>query len=161
MEDPNLVISIQRKFNYLQSIPGIFTVQRGPETSSYFSDKNRYITGAKRLFDEAPEQDGPSIKSMNLGWNSPLNGGSTLPVWPIPSLLPGVSCSLGALLSKFPYSVPPYNPNEDGGDGVEICGIKMEPSCHLEGFNMITEEKPRPTNLNKGVKDQVFGGLGF
>lgn len=128
MEDLNLVISIQRKFSYLQSIPGVFAIQRpylpiqhpyvikpstqtleSHETTSFSIYNKRQLTGVKRLFDDKTE-DSP-IKSINLGWNTPQNGIPGAPIWSIPPLLQ-MPCSLGALLAKLP-SVPPfYNPIE-------------------------------------------------
>jgi hypothetical protein len=125
VEDPNLVISIQRKFSYLQSIPGVFAIQRpclpiqhpyvikpsmqtteSHETSLSFYNK-RQLTGVKRLFDNKTEDSNSPIKSINLGWNTPQNGIAGQPIWPIPPLLPTMPCSLGALLAKLP-SVAPY-----------------------------------------------------
>ncbi|XP_031399321.1 protein RICE SALT SENSITIVE 3-like isoform X2 [Punica granatum] len=137
VEDINLVIKIQRKFSYLQSIPGVFSIQR-PFLPPH-------LTGIKRSFDEGPAEPGNSpSKSLNLGWNGPQNDIPwPQPSWPIPSLLPG----LGAWLSKVPSGIPTYNPN--GGNS--LCGevrfgdVKVEPSCHLDG---IREEKPRPNKEN-------------
>ncbi|KAL5777697.1 hypothetical protein ACOSP7_010623 [Xanthoceras sorbifolium] len=125
VEDLNLVISVQRKLSYLQSIPGVFAIQRpylpihypyiikpnieNLETDFLANDK-RQLTGAKRLFSEIPE-DSP-VKSINLGWNSPQNDIAGAPMWSIPPLFPSMSCSLGALLSKLPSIIPSYNVNE-------------------------------------------------
>ncbi|XP_062159338.1 protein RICE SALT SENSITIVE 3-like isoform X2 [Alnus glutinosa] len=125
VEDLNLVISIQRKFSYLQSIPGVFTIQRpclpiqhpyvikpsmqtieSHETSLSFYNK-RQLTRVKRLFGDKTEDSDSPIKSINLGWNTPQNGIAGQPIWPIPPLLPTMPCSLGALLAKLP-SVAPY-----------------------------------------------------
>ncbi|KAK9946450.1 hypothetical protein M0R45_011915 [Rubus argutus] len=85
--------------------------------------------GAKRLInqtlaDNHHHHDSQMIKSINLGWNTPQNGvglglglaSSSIsvpdPNWPNPfppPLLPSISCSLGALLSKLPSISPsPY-----------------------------------------------------
>lgn len=142
MEDLNLVISLQRKFSYLQSIPGVFAVQRPylPIQHPYIlkpsNTQNMIINGsststgvgAKRLInqtladDDHHHHDSQMIKSINLGWNTPQNGvglglaSSSIsvpdPNWPNPfppPLLPSISCSLGALLSKLPSVSPsPY-----------------------------------------------------
>ncbi|KAB1220319.1 hypothetical protein CJ030_MR3G019065 [Morella rubra] len=126
-EDLNLVISIQRKFGYLQSIPGVFAIQRPnlpiqhpyvlkPNTHAIESHETEFsvyekhqLTRVKRLFDEKP--DCFPLKSINLGWNTPQNGIAGPPIWSIPPLLPTMSCSLGALLAKLP-SVTSY-------DGIE------------------------------------------
>ena len=120
-----MVISIQRKFSYLQSIPGIFAIQRPylpiqhpyiikPNTHTienqeiaFSVDDKRQITGVKRLFQESLD-DFP-IKAINMGWNSPQNGIPGPPIWSIPPLLPTMSCSLGALLSKLPSATPSYS----------------------------------------------------
>ncbi|GMY28722.1 transcription factor [Fagus crenata] len=174
-EDLNLVISIQRKFSYLQSIPGVFAIQRpylpiqhpyvlkpSQETSFSFYDK-RQLTGMKRLFDEKPD-DNSSVKSINLGWNTPQNGIAGPPIWSIPPLFPPtMSCSLGTLLSKLPSVLPSCNaieaphtamlnnminsPNQRvqfDNDGIQITDIKLESSCHI---NDATQEQ-KPISIN-------------
>ncbi|XVF39879.1 hypothetical protein PTKIN_Ptkin01aG0068300 [Pterospermum kingtungense] len=128
VEDLNLVISIQRKFSYLQSIPGVFAIQRpylpiqhpyvlkpnnqmleNHETTTFCLDDKRHLGGTtKRSMDDERPKDSP-IKSINLGWNSPQNGIIGSSFWSIPPLLPTMSCSLGALLSKLPSVIPSYN----------------------------------------------------
>lgn len=118
VEDLNLVISIQRKFSYLQSIPGIFSIQRpylpiqqlNASESSFPPDEKSRLAGAKRLYGDRPGE--PPIKSVNLGWNSPQNGVAGPAIWSIPPLSPNMSCSLGALLSKLPSVLPSYNHTE-------------------------------------------------
>ncbi|KAK6938642.1 Transcription factor MYC/MYB N-terminal [Dillenia turbinata] len=171
-EDLNLVISIQRKFSYLQSIPGVFSVQRpylpiqqnqnSPKintqmmidsngTYNYmpFSDKQQHhLAGMKRVCGGSSEkQEECSVKSINMGWNSPqigLNNGPP-PFWSIPPLLPTVPCSLGALLSTLPSVLPSngdtdnnlaslcYKFNADGANFFDInhqvAQVKVEPSC--------------------------------
>ncbi|GMI91123.1 hypothetical protein HRI_002781600 [Hibiscus trionum] len=109
VEDLNLVISIQRKFSYLQSIPGVFAIQRpylpiqhtyalkpnnqmseNHETSICHDEKCQ-LGGMKRLIYE--RSDDSPIKSINLGWNSPQNGIIGPPFCSIPPLVPTVSCS--------------------------------------------------------------------
>ncbi|KAI4337009.1 hypothetical protein L6164_015471 [Bauhinia variegata] len=129
-QDVNLVISIQRKFSYLQSIPGVFAIQRpylpiqhpymlkprfqmieNNETALSMYNTNQ-VSGAKRVIDEISNHS--STKSINLGWNSPQNGTaaagpssllSGLPRMPIPNM----PCSLGTLLSKLPAVIPSYD----------------------------------------------------
>ena len=78
------------------------------ETTLSMFDLNQ-VSGVKRLFDE--RSNFSSVKSVNLGWNSPQNGlaGAELPLWsgPCPPL-PAMSCGLGALLSKLPL-IPSCN----------------------------------------------------
>uniref|UniRef100_A0A5B6YMA9 Putative Serine/threonine-protein kinase WNK-related isoform 1 n=1 Tax=Davidia involucrata TaxID=16924 RepID=A0A5B6YMA9_DAVIN len=79
--------------------------------TSFGVDDKRQLTGTKRLYGEGPD-DSP-IKSINLGYNTPQNSvAGTPPIWAIPPLLPSMSCSLGALLSKLPSAVPSYNATE-------------------------------------------------
>ncbi|CAK9135355.1 unnamed protein product [Ilex paraguariensis] len=131
VEDLNLVISIQRKFSYLQSIPGIYAIQRPylPSQHPYtFKPNNPNImleTNEKTFIDEykcqlagskrqyVEEQNDSPVKSINLGHNSPQNGVAELSaIWSIPPLFPPMSCSLGALLTKLPSVVPSDNATE-------------------------------------------------
>ncbi|KAI4316674.1 hypothetical protein L6164_024629 [Bauhinia variegata] len=131
-QDVNLVISIQRKFSYLQSIPGVFAIQRpylpiqhpyvlkpkfqmieSNETALSMCNMNQ-VSGVKRLIDETSNYS--SMKSINLGWNSPQNGtcaGAGPSLWsslpPMPMPIPTMSCSLGVLLSKLPAVIPSYS----------------------------------------------------
>ena len=196
MEDLNLVISIRRKFSYLQSIPGVFAIQRSylpiqhpyvlkpnnqilenNETTLCLDDK-RQLGGTKRLIDERSEES--PIKSVNLGWNSPQNGIIRSPFWSIPPLLPTMSCSLGALLSKLPSVIPSYNAIEapdialinntnntsqrvkaDNGGSLsefQIAKKKAEPSSQLEAAQ---EEKPSPVKANLLLQDGALVQLGF
>ncbi|OVA15892.1 Transcription factor MYC/MYB N-terminal [Macleaya cordata] len=176
VEDLNLVISIQRKFSYLQSIPGVFTMQRPylipshqyPNTlklqtqmTDFLVGENRQLTGGKRCYgdriDELP------TKSINLGWNSPHISREGFPFSSIPPLLPTMSCSLEALLSKLPSVIPTdaaikdpdtvHDNNNDcnlgssqrsntngGGELAEISRVKTE-SCVSD-----TSEEEKPQN---------------
>ncbi|GMN35084.1 hypothetical protein TIFTF001_005076 [Ficus carica] len=193
LEDLNLVISIQRKFSYLQSIPGVFAMQRPclpiqhpyslkpntqmietQETAISIYEK-RQSTGFKRLFNEIPD-DSPT-KSINLGWNTPQNSsmpGSHSPLWQMPPLLPPMSCSLGALLTKLPSVIPCSNNsiessmffhnNNNDSNYINststsqmlkpvVSNVKVESSCLLDTFQ---EEKP---SLELNVRGTVE--LGF
>ncbi|GFS30652.1 serine/threonine-protein kinase WNK (With No Lysine)-like protein [Actinidia rufa] len=166
VEDLNLVISIQRKFSYIQSIPA--------------DDKPR-LTGKKRLNGEKPIE--PPHKALNLGYNSPQNGmaGGPQPIWPIPPLLPSMPCSLGALLSKVPpFVVPSFESHDTSpiintnsnmstsssvkvGNGggliqLQVGDIKVEPACVLEAAQ---EEKPTSSNPHLVLGDGVPVELGF
>lgn len=196
MEDLNLVISIQRKFSYLQSIPGVFAIQRPylpvhfpyivkpnnqtteNQETTFFVDGKHQLTGVKRLLSEIPE-DSP-LKSINLGWNSPQNGIAGSPIWSIPPLLPTMSCSLGALLSKLPAVIPSYNVNEssdtalinnhdsikatcqglkeDNGrvlSEVQVTDTKMDSLCQLD------DQEQKPAFVNTNLQDRVVGELGL
>ncbi|XP_057975067.1 uncharacterized protein LOC131162508 isoform X2 [Malania oleifera] len=126
LEDLNQVISIQRKFGYIQSIPGIFALQRPylpiiqlpnthkPQTidgheTAFSADDKRRLTGVKRLYGAEIAGKSPTNKSINLGWNSPQDGAAGPSMWSIPPLLPTMSCGFGALLSQFPSVIPSYN----------------------------------------------------
>ncbi|XVE55837.1 hypothetical protein DITRI_Ditri03aG0189500 [Diplodiscus trichospermus] len=195
-EDLNLVISVQRKFSYLQSIPGVFAIQRPylpiqhpyvlkpnnqileSHEPTFCPDDKRQLVGTKRLIDERPA-DSP-IKSINLGWNSPQNSIVGSPFWSIPPLLPTMSCSLGALLSKLPSVIPSYNANgapdialinntnntsqtvkaDNGGSlsEVQTAKTKAEPSSLLEEDQ---EQKPSPVKANLLLQDSAVVQLGF
>ncbi|KAJ6399998.1 hypothetical protein OIU84_015623 [Salix udensis] len=196
VEDLNLVISIQRKFSYLQSIPGIFAIQRPylpiqhpfiikPDTHTienqeiaFSVDDKRQITGVKRLFDQRID-DSP-IKSINLGWNSPQNGIPGPPIWSIPPLLPTMSCSLGALLSKLPSPTPSYSNIEALGTfllsnnnsnscssmsqrvKVDDLGVTREGQLVSSSqLDAAREEKPASINPSLNLPDKVvdFGHL--
>ncbi|KAK2660231.1 hypothetical protein Ddye_006764 [Dipteronia dyeriana] len=190
VEDLNLVISVQRKLSYLQSIPGVFAIQRpylpihypyiikpnneNQDTAFLAAadyDNKHQLTGAKRLFNEIPE-DSP-IKSINLGWNSPQNGIAGAPMCSLPPLFPSMHCSLGALLSKLPSIIPSYSVNEspeppliiNNNNNNAACqrlkadngGVSSEvqvTSCHLED----QEQKPAYMNTNLGFELLLRGG---
>ncbi|KAF7817471.1 protein RICE SALT SENSITIVE 3-like [Senna tora] len=105
-EDLNLVMTIQRKFSYLQNVPGAFAIQRPylPIQHPYILKPNNIhmmesnetavsvynmsqVSGVKRLIDEASNY--ASTKSINLGWNSPRP-----PLWSPPPPLPKLSSLL-------------------------------------------------------------------
>ncbi|KAL9683487.1 hypothetical protein QQ045_015309 [Rhodiola kirilowii] len=103
-EDKNLVASIQRKFTYLQSLPGLFALQR-PHIPIQHLQSNTHSTegasnakqslGSKRTYDQLPNLQ-PIHKSFNLCWNSVQNGRRLPPVLPIPPLYPyAEACDVG------------------------------------------------------------------
>ncbi|KAM7280155.1 hypothetical protein ACFE04_007289 [Oxalis oulophora] len=163
VEDLNLVINVQRKFSYLQSIPGVFAIQRpylpvqhpymlkpnntlmlGNHDTSFSVDDKLPLTGTKRiLLDENADNHNSPIKSINLGWNCPQNSFTGPSFWRIPPLLPTKSCSLGTLLSKLP-SV--YEAPNTGlvNNGIISSGVKFE-----DGINQ--DEKPSSINQSLGV----------
>ncbi|XP_028772581.1 protein RICE SALT SENSITIVE 3-like isoform X1 [Neltuma alba] len=115
-EDISLVIRIQRKFSFLQSVPSGFAIQRPyPVQHPYVLKPNiqmmesnetvlsvynmNQMSGVKRLIDERPNN--ASRKSINLGWNSPQDGTAGQPIWSLPPTLP--------LLPKIPSLFPSYN----------------------------------------------------
>ncbi|KAJ4833807.1 hypothetical protein Tsubulata_041731 [Turnera subulata] len=199
VEDLNLVINIQRKFSYLQSMPGVFAIQRpylpgqhpyiikpnsqiieNQELAFSVADDKRQVTGMKRLFDERLD-DSPPVKSPNLGWNSPQNGISGPSIWSIPPLLPTMSCSLGALLSKLPSVMPYYNGidaldtalvNCNGNRSTSQRIVKVDDCCVLsEGHQLATDakvespchleaargKKPSSINPSSDLENKVVG----
>ncbi|CAN0922395.1 Protein RICE SALT SENSITIVE 3 [Linum grandiflorum] len=84
VEDVNLVINIQRKFSYLQSIPGTFATQRSylPIQHTNVERKQRQTIGMKRAFDQRMDGDEQYIFS-------------------IPPLLPTTAVSCRPLLTKL------------------------------------------------------------
>ncbi|KAF5935176.1 hypothetical protein HYC85_026305 [Camellia sinensis] len=129
IEDLNLVISIQRKFSYIQSIPGIYAIQRPYQfqpiqypytfkpinnhtTFESHDDKCHHLTGTKRLLYGGKQEKEPPLKSLNLGYNTTTTSGGGAPPQPPPPLFPSMPCSLGALFSKIPFVVPNYHPIE-------------------------------------------------
>ncbi|EXB56504.1 hypothetical protein L484_008885 [Morus notabilis] len=200
LEDLNLVINIQRKFSYLQSIPGVFAMQRPylpiqhphslkPNTTQIIETQETAIsiyekrqpTGLKRLFNEISD-DSPT-KSINLGWNTPqsngMSGSQCSPLWQMPPLLPSMSCSLGAILTKLPSVMPCYNnSNIDAKETNSMLvhssnnnniiststsqmlkpvvgNIKVESSCRLDTFQ---EEKPSSI-INPSLELNVRGTM--
>jgi hypothetical protein len=98
-EDLDLVLNIQRKFSYLQTIPGVFSIQRQPHLSfqnPYITKPNfqimesneiskNQVTKVNNLHDQRSNY--LSMISINLGSNFPQNGTSMPPLWsPQPSL---------------------------------------------------------------------------
>ncbi|KAG2666277.1 hypothetical protein I3843_15G046900 [Carya illinoinensis] len=184
LEDLDLVISIQRKFCYLQSIPGIFAIQRPIQhpyalkpnihvieshETTFSLYNNRPLNGVKRLLEEKPDYS--PLKSINLGWNTPQNSVSG------PSISPTMSCCLGALLAKLPTVIPSLNAIEApdttllgnninstnqrvqfDNDGIQITDIKQESSCHMDGAQ---EEKPFSINHNLELGNGLVMELGF
>ncbi|KAI5655256.1 hypothetical protein M9H77_32443 [Catharanthus roseus] len=158
VEDLNLVINIQRKFSYLQSIPGIYAVQRpylplssssyphasksntlnitietSNETTDYGIEEKRQLIGSKRHYFNRTD-DFP-MKSINLGYNSPENGipvpgPSSETLWSIPPLLPFTPYHHSEdIFSKMLPPPPPYQSVENE---VQRGDIKVETSCGLE-----------------------------
>ncbi|KAL0366211.1 UNVERIFIED_CONTAM: protein RICE SALT SENSITIVE 3 [Sesamum radiatum] len=130
VEDLNMVLSIQRKFSYIQSIPGIYTIQRpylpvqNPNNFDHnnphglmqtsgtlpgFDDKQQMM-GLKR--ENYEKSDDSPTTSIYLGYNGTQSGYSgALPLWSIPPLLPSMPCNLGAFFSRNPsFPVPYYTP---------------------------------------------------
>ncbi|XP_022868641.1 protein RICE SALT SENSITIVE 3-like [Olea europaea var. sylvestris] len=150
-EDLNLVISIQRKFSYLLSIPGIYTIQRPclPVQPLYnYTPTNNLIEmnetkhgkenelqmiGAKRQTCEELKNHRSPIKSINLGYNSPQTG--------MAAELPMLSNSL-TLLPSMSWKQQLKNTchNINGDECAEFTAIQM---IKLEQSQ---EENQNPSN---------------
>ncbi|XP_057427580.1 uncharacterized protein LOC130720891 isoform X2 [Lotus japonicus] len=150
-EDLDLVLSLQRKFIYLQNIPGVLTIQRpykaiqhpciaksnlqmmetNEMAQSTYNDNNQ-VTHVNGLL----HKERPSFFSMiaiNLGRNHPQNG-TTGPPLSVPSSLPNMSCSFGDLLSKLPSVTPPhYHPQVPKTNWINSSGQKVKiEDCSLQ-----------------------------
>lgn len=196
MEDLNLVISVQRKFSYLQSIPGVFAIQRPylpvhfpyiikpknhtmeSQETTLLADNKCLLTGAKRLLHEIPE-DSP-LKSINIGWNSPQIGIAGAPIWSIPPLMPTMSCSLGALLSKLPSVIPSCYVNESPNATLMNNSSRINATCKrlkddhsgvvsevhvadrkVESSRLLDDEEQKQVYINTNLQDMVVRELGF
>ncbi|KAL8128052.1 hypothetical protein AgCh_014845 [Apium graveolens] len=151
VEDLNLVISIQRKFSYIQSIPGVYAMQRpylpiqhpytfkpknphiGTESSetALFIDEKHHSSGFKMLQYER-QHDQSLNDSAYFSYISQQNGivRSSPPLWSIPPLLPSKSCNYRALSSKLPSVPPSYNATAgfqytSNGDNDESQNVKL------------------------------------
>ncbi|ESR47948.1 hypothetical protein CICLE_v10001451mg [Citrus x clementina] len=196
VEDLNLVISVQRKFSYLQSIPGFFAIQRPylpvhfpyiikpnnhtmeSQETALLADNKCLLTGAKRLLHEIPE-DSP-LKSINIGWNSPQIGIAGAPIWSIPPLMPTMSCSLGALLSKLPSVIPSCYVSESPSATLMNNSSRINATCKrlkddhsgvvskvhvadrkVESSRLLDDEEQKQVYINTNLQDMVVGELGF
>ena len=118
------MISIQRQFSYLQSIPGVFGIQR-----SYLPIQHPYIV--KPSFIESngmPPYEMTWNNNPQIGAPGPslCSGSPPLPL-PLPLPLPTMPCSFGALLSKLPSGIPLHNQVPDSGtQSSTIERVKIE-----------------------------------
>ncbi|KAH1109712.1 hypothetical protein GLYMA_04G041700v4 [Glycine max] len=138
-EDLNLVISIQRQFSYLQSIPGVFGIQR-----PYLRLQHPYIVKPSFIASNA-------MPLYDMGWNTPQNGA------PGPSLcsgspslpLPTMPCNFGALLSKLPSGIPSHNSTQVPNAGTQsiIERVKIE-DCEFHPTHD-DDHKVKVGSLNK------------
>lgn len=169
LEDLNLVISIQRKFSYLQTIPGLFPTQRQytPMFQQYSNesvavDENPYLTGGKTLNGEISDEY--PAKSISMGWNTPLNGVVAPCNLSIPPSLPPFSYSFGAVLSTFPSLIPSFNAIDSLNRAFTLtkndisCSkiserLKVEHACELSEMH-IANVKPKPCCLPDAAQEQ-------
>ncbi|KAK9135877.1 hypothetical protein Syun_015207 [Stephania yunnanensis] len=179
VEDLNLVMNIQRKFSYLQSIPGVLSMQRPylsstqyPNTvkpnssttpaqminineTSFLIDDKRHLLGSKRCYGERLVEDQLPNKSLNLGWNTPVSagglvGGGVGQFWSLSPQFPAaMSCSLGALLSKLPSVIPPLHDSIEGPE----TALEMNNSGGSGSSNSASVRSQ--ININDGGLEQI------
>lgn len=170
-EDLNLVMSIQRKFSCLQSVPGVFAIQRPylPIQYPYILKPNiqmmestetavsaynmSQVSGVKRLIDETSNY--ASMKSIDMGWNSPhpQNGTGWPPLWSPPPPLP--------LLPKLPSVVPSHNSIINLHDNrINSSGLRVKvEEC---GFHITDDGDQKVSfNANMELQDGVAAGSGL
>ncbi|XP_076948634.1 protein RICE SALT SENSITIVE 3-like [Bidens hawaiensis] len=129
LEDMNLVLNIQRKFNYLRTIPGLFSIQRPLSTTQHPCNllKHKSIIGGENQPYKGPIWSfGPgyiSQESVRVGSHGP-------PFWPIPPLLP---CNYGSHVSG--------NANQSLRDNVEDPDLEPEkkPICFSPNPEFVME----------------------
>ncbi|OIW14889.1 hypothetical protein TanjilG_30608 [Lupinus angustifolius] len=127
-EDLNLVITIQRKFSYLQSIPGVFAIQRPYIMKPSLQMIETITNGMPLSSDDSSRVAGfDKLQAIELGWNHPQNGTAGPPFWSGLPTLPNMSYNLGNMLSKIPSITPISNilhvPNteiQSSGERVKI-----------------------------------------
>ncbi|KAK7351624.1 hypothetical protein VNO77_11208 [Canavalia gladiata] len=151
-EDLNLVIGIQRKFSYLQSIPGVFGIQR-----PYLPIQHPYIVKpslverngmaldmnqVNKLYEE--RSNCSSMIAIDLGWNPSQNGAAGPHLWSAPPPLPTMPCSFGAMLSNS--NLPSHNSTDAGmqstGERVKIEDCDFHPTYDAD-------QKGNVSSLNK------------
>lgn len=138
-EDLNLVINIQRQFSYLQSIPGVFGIQR-----PYLPIQHPYVVKPSFI-----ESNGMPLSTYDIGWNPPQNGAlcPSLCSGPPPLSLPTMPCSFGAFLSKLPSRIPLHNAGTQSTiQRVKIEDYEFHPTTH-DG-----DQKGKVGSLNKQHK---------
>nr|GEU36661.1 hypothetical protein [Tanacetum cinerariifolium] len=162
LEDMNLVISIQRKFSYLRSIPGLFSMQRPFSTLQhpYNSLKHKSLVGCSTIGSNEAQQlngsktilGGESQPHKGPGWSfgpsysmleNSGGGNNGLPFWPIPPLLPS---SMGLHLDKM-ASYNTTDPTHVRNDVVNQ--YIRDKRCPVEELDQ--ERKPNIFSPNPGL----------
>ncbi|XP_073100719.1 uncharacterized protein [Elaeis guineensis] len=145
-EDLNFVINIQRKFNYLQSIPGVFAMQRPYQLSSeHYINMLKHnlqlseISRCRMRLDCEKEEEFAS-KSVTFDWDNTMK--DTI-FQSIPPLLPSMSYSLGMLLSRLPSVTPPsshvQSPSTARNYGFQVPNLTCSYSQNSNGKLNISE----------------------
>lgn len=179
-----MVLNIQRKFSFIQSIPGIYAIQRPflpiqMDGMMNAVEDNQQKIGFKRQIYEQLD-DLPS-KSLCLGYTTPQCKGSSRgpPVWSIPPLLPS---NIGTIFTNIPFAPVPYygadvfdhdniflgnlksRNNDDKLKGDECVSTCDEFSAgfdvKVETGGIREEGEPSPLNQAPRLEDGVVG-LGF
>ncbi|KAH1109711.1 hypothetical protein GLYMA_04G041700v4 [Glycine max] len=110
-EDLNLVISIQRQFSYLQSIPGVFGIQR-----PYLRLQHPYIVKPSFIASNA-------MPLYDMGWNTPQNGA------PGPSLCSGTQ----SIIERVKIEDCEFHPTHDDDHKVKSL-VMDDPMMVKEGW---------------------------
>ncbi|KAH6822927.1 hypothetical protein C2S53_002740 [Perilla frutescens var. hirtella] len=158
VEDLNMVLNIQRKFSYLQTIPGIYAIQRpyqpiqNPQLDYNNSQRLKQTSGMLDGIDDKNQMIGlkrqnyeqldisPTNKSLYSGYNNSTQNYSAeaLPFWSIPPLLPSMPSNLGAFFSKSPsVPVPYFSPQGFNHDNILLNNngitLKSDATQKLKG----------------------------
>ncbi|CAN4122634.1 unnamed protein product [Withania somnifera] len=160
-EDHSLILSIQRKFSYLQSIPGIYAIQRPfrpvqhpdtykpnnvalvNETDHQMDDKNQLI-GSKRVHGERLIHEFP-FKSIDFGYNSPQSMAS-LPLWSLPAGAPSCYANEVHGTSTLHDRVMRSTTSKDVKVDHELSHFKFEAAEEIDEFSL---------NQNLGLENKV------
>ncbi|XP_024972970.1 uncharacterized protein LOC112511539 [Cynara cardunculus var. scolymus] len=174
LEDLNLVISIQRKFSYLRSIPGLFSIQRPFSTIQHLynplkhkgviggnvigSDEAQQVIGSKVNIrgGESQLHKGP-ILSFGSGYNIQeigRTGSHGPPLWPIPPLLPS---NFESQLDKMPSYNDPIRIRNDGISQVKDPDQERKHGCFDPNQNLVVELGFGPKRIaqESDVKSQL------
>uniref|UniRef100_A0A7N0TQR4 Transcription factor MYC/MYB N-terminal domain-containing protein n=1 Tax=Kalanchoe fedtschenkoi TaxID=63787 RepID=A0A7N0TQR4_KALFE len=162
VEDRNLVASIQRKFSYLQGLPGIFALQRPYipiqhlQPDSHTTRQQSIVKqshGAKRTYDQLPNAQQPPCKTFHLGWNNTQNGRRLPPVLPIPPLYPYPELHDPRDISSY-VKISKFKMARVTGSGLELC-----PAQELKPTS--SGEPKTALNKNPGSNDAAGPELEF
>lgn len=178
------MINIQRKFSYLQSIPGIYAVQRPylpppplqfqyPQSfnnnqTSYEIDKKCHLIGTKRFYSRDIPDDFPT-KSVNLGYNSPNNGipsgasssSAAAALWSmsIPPLLPCTPCNpiIPKIISSS--SAPAPVVYHHGVEAINNISMLNKQNLNLKTATTTSRSRSSSVKMNQGSSlNEINGG---
>ncbi|KAH7425881.1 hypothetical protein KP509_11G075900 [Ceratopteris richardii] len=125
LQDVDFVLMLQRKFNYLHSIPGLFAQTRANMSvtgmqmeaelqAAGHNVKSQHFSGLKRIVEQTDGLEANSSLPLNLN-PSPLPSvtAQPFPTQTLPVDVPFMYNSLQALLSKLPAVTPAGPANAD------------------------------------------------